>query len=164
MSWLCIDKAKELHQRHPGLSRPPIDIESLAEAEGLEWVYWPFVDPVTEVKRGQWIGLAQGLSEPERRYLIAHALAHHLMHVGNQLAFHHQRQGLVSREESEADECAAHILIPEEELEEAPCMPLWETAEYFNVPEELARRRLTEFATARELARWESVHDYWIPT
>lgn len=161
MSWLSVEKAKVLHRRHPGLSRPPVDVESLARAEGLQWLSWPFLEPVREVKQGRWIGLALGLSQPERRYLMAHALAHHVMHVGNQLAFHHQRQGRVPKEEREADECAAHILMPEEELEKVAYMPPWELAEYFEVPQELATRRVTDFATERELARWESArHDY----
>lgn len=162
MSWLSIEKAKELHRRHPVVSHPPVDIESLAEAEGLELLYWPFLKPVSEIKRGRWIGLAQGLSEPDRRYLIAHALAHHVMHVGNQLAFHHQQMRLVPKEEREADKCAAHILMPEEELEKVPHMAPWDLAEYFKVPEELARRRVTEFATERELARQESARDDFI--
>ncbi len=163
MGWLSVEKAQDLHCRHPGFSNPPVDIESLVEAEGLEWLSWPFLEPVREVKQGRWIGLAQGLSEPERRFLMAHALAHHLMHVGNQLAFHHQRQGLVPIEEREADSCAAHILMPEQQLEKVPHMPPWELAEYFNVPEKLAKRRVTEFATERELARWESASHNHVP-
>jgi len=65
--------------------------------------------------------------------------------------------------EREADICAAHILIPEEELEKVGYMEVWEIAEHFDVPEELARQRVCEFATERELARWESERDDHIP-
>lgn len=60
------------------------------------------------------------------------------------------------REECEADACAAHILMPEDELEKvAGYMSVWEIAEHFDVPEGLARLRITEFATQKEIARWE---------
>lgn len=162
MSWLAVRKAKELHQRHSGL-RPPIDAEWLASAVGCELLDWPLLEPVREVKQGRWIGLAEGLSRPERRHLIAHALAHHLLHCGNQLCFHQQWRGAVARQEREAEECAAHILIPEEELERVGDMALWELAEYFGVPEELVRQRVTEFATEKELARWESARQDYFP-
>jgi hypothetical protein len=161
-SW-AVEKAKELHQRHPGLSRPPVDVEALTEAEGLEWMRWPFRWPVREVKQGGCIGLANEVEGAEWRYLIAHALGHHLLHAGNQLSFYHQQFGVLGREEREADACAAHILIPEEELEELGYVELWEIAEHFDVPEELAQQRVTDFATERELARWESARDDFAP-
>jgi len=155
MGWLVMKKAKELHRRHPGLTFP-LDMDMVARAEGCELVDWPFLKPVREVKQGRWIGLAKQLSQRERRYLIAHALAHHLLHTGNQLSFHQHRIASPSKQEREADECAAHILMPEEELTKMSDMSPWELAEYFDVPEELVKRRLTEFATDDELARWES--------
>ncbi|RLC93699.1 MAG: hypothetical protein DRI40_08435 [Chloroflexi bacterium] len=157
MSWLAVEKAKELHLRYPGLSGPPVDIESMAEAEGLEWLSWPFLHPVKEVKRGRWVGLAQNLSRPEQRYLLAHALAHHLLHVGNQLSFHHQQFGMVGREEREAEVCAAHILMPGEELTKVIAMSLWDLADYFGVPEELAYHRISDYATQEEKERWDKV-------
>lgn len=161
-SW-AVEKAKELHRRHPGLSRPPVNVEALAEAEELEWMHWPFKGSVVEAKQGRYIGVARGIEGAERRYLIAHPLAHHLMHAGNQLSFYHQQFGVLGQEERDADICAAHILIPEEELEKLGYVDVWEIAEYFDVPEELAERRVTEFATERELARWESARDDFIP-
>ena len=152
MSWLTVEKAKEFHRRHPGLSFP-VDMERLAEAEGCELVDWPLLEPYTEVKRDQWIGLARGLSRAERRHLIAHALAHHLMHSGNQVSLYERDKVIVSQQERQAEECAAHILMPEEELQRVGNMPVWELAEYFGVPEELARQRVSEFATDKELAR-----------
>ena len=112
MRWLAVEKAREVYSRHPGLSFP-VDMEWLAEAEGCELVEWPFLAPVKEVKCNRWIGLAHGLSARERRHLIAHALAHHLLHCGNQLSFHQQRQRASVRQEKEAEACAAHILMPE---------------------------------------------------
>lgn len=154
MSRLAVDKARDIHKRYPLLSFP-VDMEWLVGAEGCELLSWPFSGPVKEVKQGRWIGIATGLDERQQRYLIAHALAHHLMHRGNQLSFRDWQKGNLLKQEHDAEECAAHILMPEPELERIGNMPVWELAEYFGVPEELARQRVTEFATDKELARWQ---------
>lgn len=154
MSRLAAEKAKEVHDRHPGLSFP-IDMEWLIKAEGCELVNWPFLSPVKEVKQGRWIGIAGGLSNRERRYLIAHALAHQLLHCGNQLSFRDWQKTIVRKQEREAEECAAHILMPETELARVIDMPVWEIAEYFDVPEELACQRISEFATEEEVYHWQ---------
>jgi len=154
MSSLVVEKAKQVHQRHPGLIFP-VDMEWLANVEGCECLIWPFLDPIKEVKQGRWIGIAQGLSPKERRYLIAHALAHHLMHCGNQLSFRDWQETTRHKQEKEADCFAAHILIPEKELSKIGQLPTWEIAEHFGVPEELVRQRMLEFATDEEIARWQ---------
>ncbi len=154
MSRLAVDKARDIHRRYPDLSFP-VDMEWLASAEGCELLNWPFMEPVKEVKQGRWIGIATGLEEREQRYLIAHALAHHLMHRGNQLSFRDWQKGNILKQERGADECAAHILMPEPELTRIGNIPVWELADYFGVPDELARQRVTKFATDEELARWQ---------
>ena len=77
-------KAAELHKRYR-LLEYPIDIEDVARKEGLKVINWPLLSPVEEIKRGKWIGIREGLSSEQRRWNIAHALGHHLMHHGNQL-------------------------------------------------------------------------------
>ena len=154
MSRLAVDKARELHKRHPGMSIP-VEVEVLAEAEGCELIDWPFLEPVKEVKQGRWIGIAQGLDSRERRHLVAHALAHHLLHCGNQLSFHQRRQGMPVRQEREAEECAAHILMPGTELAGVITLSVWDLADYFDVPAQLAYQRMSEFATKEEIERWE---------
>ena len=153
MDSMAFEKAKELHRRHPGISFP-VDMEWLADAEGCELVDWPFLDPVKEVKRGRFIGLAEGLEARERRYLAAHALAHHLLHCGNQLFFYDWDKTMTWQQERQADACAAHILMPEEKLVRLGRMPVWELAEHFGVPERLVVLRMTDFATDRERTRW----------
>jgi len=154
MSRLAVEKAKELHNRYPDITIP-VDMEKMAEAEGCELIDWPFLDPVKEVKQGRWIGIAQGLGTRERRHLIAHALAHHLLHCGNQLAFHCQQQGMPARQEREAESCAAHMLMPGAEMDRVIDLSVWEIADYFDVPEELAYQRINEFATEEEIERWD---------
>jgi len=53
------------------------------------------------------------------------------------------------REEREADEFAAHFLMPEGELHKLKSMEIKELAEYFGVPEEMVRLRLTEFSVKK---------------
>jgi len=153
VSKIAIEKAKQIHLRHPGLSFP-VDMEWLANVEGCECVIWPFIEPIKEVKQGRWIGIAASLALRERRFLIAHALAHHLMHCGNQLTFWPWQDVTRHQQENEADCCAAHILIPEEEIIKIEQLPVWEIAEHFGVPEELGIRRMAAFATLAEIARW----------
>ena len=159
MSNCAIEKAREVYQKYPQM-KFPLDIEKITAEEGCEIITWPFVEPVREVKRGRYIGIAAGLSPKERRYLVAHALAHHLLHCGNQLAFHDIQKVILHKQEREADECAAHILMPEVELAKVRDLPLWDLADYFHVPEYLVQLRLTEFATAEELAGWQSAENY----
>ena len=162
MSSLAVEKARELHERHPGMSIP-VEVEVLAEEEGCELINWPFLEPVKEVKQGRWIGLAQDLDSKERRHLVAHALAHHLLHCGNQLSFHQRRQGMPVKQEREAEACAAHILMPAEELARVITLSVWDLADYFDVPEELAYQRINEFATQEETERWSEAYDEYTP-
>jgi len=163
MSRLAVEKAKELHERHPGMSFP-VEVEILAEAEDCELIDWPFLEPVKEVKQGRWIGIAHGLDSRERRHLIAHALAHHLLHCGNQLSFHQIRQGISVKQEREAEVCAAHILMPSVEMARVITLSVWELAEYFDVPEELAFQRINEFATDEEREQWDEGCQDYIPS
>jgi Zn-dependent peptidase ImmA (M78 family) len=156
MSRIAIEKAREICQKYPTMEYP-VDAEFLACSEGCICVKWPFLKPVKEVKRGRWIGISQYVDASERRYLIAHALAHHLLHNGNQLAFRLYREVNCHRQEKEADCCAAHILMPEGKLEDFVHLPLWEIAQYFGVPEDLVKQRLTVFATEDEIKRWNKL-------
>ena len=158
MSRLAIDRARQLHQRHPGLAFP-VDMDLLANDEGCECLDWPFLDPVKEVKQGRWIGIAKGLPQKERRYLIAHALAHHLLHCGNQLSFRGWHTQYRQRQEQEADCCAAHILMPEKELANMAQLSLPEIAEYFGAPDDLVIKRMSNYALQEEINRWQSAHD-----
>jgi Zn-dependent peptidase ImmA (M78 family) len=97
----------------------------------------------------------------ERKYLIAHALSHHLFHrtdlFRDYISLH--ETGIfgslelgrfeIARKEREAEIFAAYFLIPEEKLKlilkkkwvkESP-NPIPQLAEMFQVPEELMRKR-----------------------
>jgi hypothetical protein len=151
---VAVRKAREMYVRHPGIEIP-VDAEKLALSEGCELVEWPFIYPVKEAKQGRWIGIAQGLESREKRHLIAHALAHHLLHCGNQLSFHGMQRAEVQRQEQEADECAAHILMPGRELAKCRTNSIFDIADRFDVPEEFALLRVTRYATEQEKYRWK---------
>ncbi|MEK7848159.1 MAG: ImmA/IrrE family metallo-endopeptidase [Chloroflexota bacterium] len=151
---LAVEMARRVHRQHPRL-RFPLDMDALAAAQGCICVDWPFLDPVREVKHLRWIGIAQWLDGRERRRHVAHALGHHLMHAGNQLSFRHWQKVTQLKQERQAEQFAAHLLMPEEELSRVRRLPVWELAEYFGVPEDLVWHRLTRFATEDELARWQ---------
>jgi len=157
MGWLVATRVREMLACYPQLPCP-VDIERLAADQGCEVIEWPFLGPVTEVKQGKWIGVAPELSVPERRFLIAHALGHDLLHCGNQLAFRRWRELEQRRQEREADEFAARVLMPDHELTILVGSPVWEIAESFVVPQDLVVRRFTEFATDEERCCWERAY------
>ncbi|MFH1031468.1 MAG: ImmA/IrrE family metallo-endopeptidase [Chloroflexota bacterium] len=152
-----VEKAKELLRRYPQFSFP-LDIEELVTEVGCELIEWKFLSPVKEVKHGRWIGIAEGLERNEQRYLAAHALGHHLLHCGNQLWFRDWQETSVVKQEREADEFAAHILMPAPELARVITLSVWELADYFDVPEELAYQRVNEYATQEEMERWNEAY------
>ncbi len=43
-------------------------------------------------------------------------------------------------------------------------LSVWELADYFDVPEELASQRINEFATQEEMERWDETFDDFIPS
>jgi len=82
-------------------------------------------------------------------------LGHHLLHCGNQLWFQEWQQTSLLKQEREADEFAAHILIPETELSQLGNLNIWEIADRFGVSEDMAHQRITEFATNTERDLWQ---------
>ena len=86
-----------------------------------------------------------------------------MLHCGNQLSFHQIKQGISVKQEREAEECAAHILMPADELAKVITSSVWELADYFDVPAELAYQRINEFATQEETEQWGEAFDDFIP-
>jgi hypothetical protein len=76
--------AGEVWRRH-GLGLP-VDLRRLAGELGLKVVLFPFEGRVREAIIGDTIGLRPGLSRPWFRWYVAHAIGHHLLHVGD--SFH----------------------------------------------------------------------------
>ena len=91
------------------------------------------------------MAIAKDAGERETRELLAHGIAHHLMHVGDRVTGR-SRAIWSGRHEREADDFAAYLLIPPHRLERVTTdtarAQAAEVAETCDVSEVLARRRL----------------------
>ena len=154
-----IEKATEIYQKYGN-----DDLDYIAHKLGakvfdelktdvLKEVYFP------DIKA---IAIKPNLHPYERRYLIAHALGHHLFHRNDGQAgyirlhekglFQSLEQGRIeiTKKEWQADLFASYLLIPEEKLNEVlqqewvkeSINPIPQLAEEFNVPEEVMKRRM----------------------
>ena len=126
-------KAVELRRRL-GL-RGRVDVEEVANLLGLEVVPWS-MRVQEEMLLGRYIGVAQRLDPRWRRWVIAHAIGHKLLHPGNHLWIR-DHTSLVGRYEREAEDFALAMLVDQKEAGEERLRELWEVAEHFGVPQEL---------------------------
>ena len=113
-----------------------VDAESVANMVGLEVVRWP-MEVQQELQMGRFIGVAERLDARWRRWVIAHAIGHRLLHTGNHLWIrdHTSLGGLFERE---AEDFARALLMDVAEAMAEGLSELWEVAEHFGVPEEMA--------------------------
>ena len=105
----AFNQGREAAKRAAG---PPTDPAAVAAALGVEVVRWPFSGRILEVVLEGVVALQQGLAPAWERWLIAHALGHHLLHTG--AAFHLDGWQWVSRfkAERQAEEFAAGLFAP----------------------------------------------------
>lgn len=91
------------------------------------------------------LAIARDASPIEARELVAHGLAHHLLHVGDRVSGRSQAVWS-GRHEREADDFAALLLVPANRLDRLTADSMRgqaaELAEQCDVSERLARRRL----------------------
>lgn len=120
------ERASLLCRQHR-LSRP-VDLRRLVEELGLEVVTFPFRGRVNEVIIGRVIGVRPGLERAWFRWHVAHAIGHHLLHVGSR-SHSGSWSGIgTAKAERQAEEFAAWLL----------CGP------------EIGRRSATELLVPRE--------------
>ena len=112
-----------------------VDAEEVANILGLDVVSWP-MQVQEEMQMGRYIGVAERLDARWRRWVIAHAIGHRLLHTGNHLWIrdHTSLGGLFERE---AEDFARALLMDVREAMEEGLSEVWEVAEHFGVPEEL---------------------------
>ncbi|MDE2884815.1 MAG: ImmA/IrrE family metallo-endopeptidase, partial [Chloroflexota bacterium] len=109
----------------------------MASGFGLVVVTWPF-RVLQEMQAGGVIAVARRLDPPWRRWVIAHAIGHHLLHPGNHLRM--RRQGLLDDAvEREAEEFAGALLVDGREAIGAGITGPRDVARHFGVPEEMVR-------------------------
>ena len=75
-------RGREL-RRNLGL-RGQVDVDAVANILGLEVVSWPF-EKLDEMMLGDVIGVSPRLDSRWRRWVVAHAMGHGLLHPGNHL-------------------------------------------------------------------------------
>jgi len=112
-----------------------VDAETVANILGLEVVTWP-LDVQEEMQMDRYIGVAERLDSRWRRWVIAHAIGHRLLHSGNHL-WVRDHTSLGSLFEREAEDFARALLMDVDEAMAEGLSELWEVAEHFGVPEEM---------------------------
>ena len=131
---------KRAQQKATGLRRKlglsgQVDAEAVANMLGLDVVPWP-LEVQEEMQMGRYIAVAERLDARWRRWVIAHAIGHRLLHSGNHLWIRdHTRLG--SLYEREAEDFARALLVDAQEAMEEGLNEPWEVAEHFGVPEEM---------------------------
>lgn len=76
------DKGRLLRQKYGFIGR--VDVQDLADRMGLQVDLWDLpAHEVHEITLGRSIGVSVELDDQERRWAIAHAIRHRLMHPGN---------------------------------------------------------------------------------
>ena len=112
-----------------------VDAEEVANLLGMVVVSWP-LKVQEEMQMGHVIGVAERLDSRWRRWVIAHAIGHKLLHPGNHLWIR-DHTSLGGRYEREAEDFALALLVDAREAVEEGLGEVWEVAEHFGVPEEL---------------------------
>ncbi|MDA1348584.1 MAG: hypothetical protein O3A47_06910 [Chloroflexi bacterium] len=101
-------RARDLWQAY-GL-RAPVDLKFVVEALGLEVVSFPFRGRIKESIVDGVIGVRPGLSRDWFRWYVAHAVGHHLMHVGTSFYLDSWQWASHAKSERQAEEFAAALL------------------------------------------------------
>ena len=115
--------------------RGRVDAEVVANGLGLEVWPWDF-DVQTELQIDGHVAVAKRLEPEWRRWVIAHAIGHRLMHPGNHLELR-AHTNLPQRFEREAEDFARALLIDDAEAAREGFVHSWEVADHFGVPSEL---------------------------
>ena len=121
-------------RRELGL-RGRVDVEAVANLLGLVVKPWP-MKVQEEMQMDNFIGVAERLDSRWRRWVIAHAVGHRLMHPGNHLWIR-DHTGFGGRFEREAEDFARALLMDVKEAVEEGLREVWEVEEHFGVPQEM---------------------------
>ena len=115
--------------------RGRVDAGETANILGLEVVPWP-LEKQEEMLMDGYIGVAERLDSRWRRWVIAHAIGHKLLHPGNHL-WTRAHTNLGTPYEREAEDFALALLVDVQEARREGLREQWEVADHFGVPEEL---------------------------
>lgn len=88
----------------------PVDVKLVVTSLGLEVVTFPFQGRVKEAIIEGVIGVRPGLTRPWFRWLVAHAVGHHMLHVGTSFYFSSWQWVNHAKAERQAEEFAAWFM------------------------------------------------------
>lgn len=125
-------KAMDL-RRKLGL-RGQVDVEAVANILGLT-VLPLKLGTLQELMVDDCVGVAVRLTPEWKRWVIAHAVGHRVLHPGNHLWMRMHTE-LGNRVEREAEDFAHALLIDPREATQMRLVQVWEIAEHFGVPAE----------------------------
>ena len=101
-------KAEELWEVH-GL-QVPVDLKLLAARLSIEVTTFPFQGRIQEMIVDGVIGVRPGLPRPWFRWYVAHAIGHHLLHVGSSFYLESWQWASRAKAEQQAEEFASALL------------------------------------------------------
>ena len=147
------ERAREVRLRHNLQS--PSDLERVLAAENMEVIRFPLEGRLDEIIVYNFVAIRDSIEDPRKVFeLLAHALAHHLLHAGNQMSFILPSHILLSDQmERQAWDFAFELLMPAA-LIEARLREGWGHAdlqEDFQVRAEFVQRRLEAFRRDYEM-------------
>lgn len=148
------ERARALHRQfHLTL---PVDVEQLAGRLGAVVLAQRFPEPFADAPGfsfRQFIYVSERLTEPERRYVVAHELHHYLADAYDQLKLFTMKDQRGSQMEWRAMAFADELLIPLADLRRAAeeLWPAWHVRRHFGLPLPLVNVRWLNLA--RQLGR-----------
>jgi Zn-dependent peptidase ImmA (M78 family) len=130
-------KALEIADKYGG------DLEAILDLEGVQVIDVPLAGRLKELYFGDVIVLREGLLEPEKKELTAHALGHHFLHAGNHMAASSGAYSWDKIQERQAEVFAAYLLMPKLRLTTRHLQTaILNLVEEYGVTEKFARFRL----------------------
>ena len=126
------DKGSLLRHKYGITGR--VDVQEPADRMGLQIDLWHLpAEYVQEVTVGSCIGVSAELDDTERRWAIAHAIGHRVLHPGNIARLRvGKMQGMPFEREAEA--FAYGLLVDEDEALAERLPTLMQIAEHFGIP------------------------------
>ena len=88
----------------------PVDLRRLVGELGLEVITFPFRGRIKEMIIDGVIGVQSGLPRPWFRWYVAHAIGHHMLHVGTSFYLDSWQWVSHAKAERQAEEFAAWLL------------------------------------------------------
>ena len=123
-------------RRELGL-RGQVDAQAVADHLGLVVKRSRFL-VFEEMRLGNFIAIADRFEPEWWRWVVAHAVGHGFLHVGNQYWIQ-RHTDLEHGFEREAEDFAFGLLVDPREAEDEGYVYSWQVAEHFGVPDERVR-------------------------